>query len=144
MKKKLVTILSMIIFSIALGYLFFFSLLLGFLGSKYLAGKAVGEQGKVRSLAVPFRRWRIHFHHWFCSVFLIGLSSMTGIHFLTPAITYGLLGGLVFQGIYCYSDWHVILTSRHRVTVGDRFRDAVTLDVGTAVIEARGNLNGSS
>ena len=118
MKKKLVAILSIIAISIALGYLFFFSWLLGFLASKYMAGGQVGERGKMGSLAVHFRRWRIHFHHWFYSVCLIGLSSTTGVHFLTPAITYGLLAGLVFQGIYCYGDWYVILTSRHRITAG--------------------------
>jgi hypothetical protein len=42
------------------------------------------------------------------------------MHFLTPEITYGLLGGLVFQGIYCYGDWHVILVSRHQTRAGER------------------------
>ena len=144
MKKKLIVILLTIVASITLGYLFFLSLLLGFLASKYVAGNSVGERGKVRSLAIPFRRWRIHFHHWFYSSCLIGLSSMTGIHFLTPAITYGLLAGLVFQGIYCYGDWHVILTSRHQTIARDRFRDTVTIDAGTEVIKARDTINGSS
>ena len=44
---------------------------------------------------------------------LVILSSITGIYILTSTITYGLLGGLIFQGIYCYSDWHVILINRH-------------------------------
>ena len=95
-----------------LGYLFFLSLLLGFLASKYVAGKSVGERGKVRSIIIPFRGWGIHLHHWLYSLCLIGCSFATGFHFLTPTITYGLLGGLVFQGIYCYSDWHIILNRR--------------------------------
>ena len=144
MKKKLVTILVTMVVTITLGYLFFLSWLLGFLASKYVAGKSVGERGKVRSIIIPFSRWKVHFHHWLYSLCLIGLSSTTGIHFLTPAITYGLLGGLVFQGIYCYGDWHVILTSRHSITAGDRFRDTVTIDAGTEVRRARGNLNESS
>ncbi|MFC2071697.1 hypothetical protein ACFLUU_03135 [Chloroflexota bacterium] len=122
MKKKLVAILPIIVAATMLGYLFLLGWLLGFLGSKYMAGNAVGERGKVRSLAIPFRRWRIHFHHWFYSSCLLGLSSMTGIHFLTPAITYGVLAGLVFQGIYCYGDWHVILTSRSRAIARDHLR----------------------
>ena len=112
MKKKLVTILLIIVATITLGYLFFLSWLLGFLASKYVAGKSVGEGGKVGSIVIPFRRRGIHLHHWLYSLCLIGLSFATGIHFLTPAITFGLLGGLVFQGIYCYSDWHVILIRR--------------------------------
>ncbi len=133
MKKKLVAILPIIVASITLGYLFFLSWLLGFLASKYVAGKSVGERGKVRSIVIPFRRWGIHLHHWLYSLCLIGLSSTTGIHFLTPAITCGLLGGLVFQGIYCYSDWQIILISRRQTTARDRFRGEVTIDAGTEV-----------
>ncbi len=112
MKKKLVAIFLTIAASIMLGYLFLLGGLLGFLATKYWAGKTVGERGKARSIVIPFRGWGIHLHHWLYSLCLIGFSSATGFHFLTPAITYGLLGGLVFQGIYCYSDWYVILISR--------------------------------
>lgn len=114
MKKKLFTISSTIVATIILGYLFFLSLLLGFLVSKYVAGKSVGERGKVMSLVIPFRRWGIHLHHWLYSLCLISLSSVTGMHFLTPAITYGLLGGVVFQGIYSYTDWRVIIIRRNQ------------------------------
>ncbi|MFC1941122.1 hypothetical protein ACFLWL_01745 [Chloroflexota bacterium] len=109
MKKKLVTVLLTIAASITLGYLFLLSWLLAFLATKNVAGKSVGERGKVRSIIIPFRGWAIHLHHWLYSLGLIAFSSTTGIYFLTPTITYGLLGGLVFQGIYCYNDWHVIL-----------------------------------
>jgi len=112
MKKKLVTILLTIAASITFGYLFILSWLLGFLVTKHMAGKSVGERGKVRSIIIPLRGWTIHLHHWLYSLCLITFSSATGIHFLTPTITYGLLGGLVFQGIYCYSDWHIILNRR--------------------------------
>ena len=104
---------------ITLGYLFLLSWLIGFLLSKYLAGKSAGEPGKVRSLVVPFRKWRFHFHHWLYSLCLTGLSLTTGIYLLTPNITYGLLGGLVFQGIYCYSDWYIILIKRHKTGLGE-------------------------
>ena len=113
-EKRLVAILLTIVATIMLGYLFFLSWLTGFLTSKYTAGKSVGEPGKVRSLVIPFRKWGFHLHHWLYSLCLIGLSSITGIYILTSTITYGLLGGLIFQGIYCYSDWHVILTNRHK------------------------------
>ncbi len=119
MKKRLVAILSTIVATITLGYPFFLSWLLGFLASKYVAGKSVGEQGKLRSMVIPFRRWEIHLHHWLYSLCLIGLYATTGMYFLTPAITYGLLGGLVFQGIYCYSDWHVILIGRNQTRAGE-------------------------
>ena len=120
MKKRLFAILSTLVFAIMLGYLFLLSWLIGFLASKYVAGKSVGERGKVRSVVIPLRRWGVHLHHWLYSLFLISLSFSTGMHFLTPEITYGLLGGLVFQGIYCYGDWHVILVSRHQTRAGER------------------------
>ena len=112
MKKKLVVILLTIVAGITLGYLFLLSWLLGFLTIKHLAGKSAGKRGKVRSIIIPFRGRGIHLHHWLYSSCLIGLSLATGIHFLTPTITYGLLGGFIFQGIYCYSDWHIILRRR--------------------------------
>ena len=112
--KKLIVISSIIFASIVLGYLFFLSWILSFVACKYLASNQVGEQGKVGSIVIPFQRWRIHLHHWICSVCLMGLSFAMGIHFLTPAITYGLLGGLAFQGIYCYSDWRRIVIARHQ------------------------------
>ena len=114
MKKRLVAILLTIVATITLGYLFSLSWLLGFLTAKYVAGKSVGERGKLSSVVIPFRRWGIHLHHWLYSLGLISLSSITGTHFVAPDITYGLLGGLVFQGIYCYGDWHIILISRHQ------------------------------
>ena len=120
MKTRLFAISSTIVATIILGYLFFLSLLLGLLASWYVAGKTAGEQGKVRSIFIPFRRWVIHLHHWLYSLCLIGLSSITGMHFLAPDITYGLLGGLVFQGVYCYSDWNLIIISRHKTRTGER------------------------
>jgi len=120
MKKRLFAILSTVVFTVMLGYLFILSWLIGFLASKYLAGKSVGERGKVRSVVIPLRRWRIHLHHWLYSLFLTGLSFTTGVHLLTPEITYGLLGGLVFQGIYCYGDWHIILISRNQTRARER------------------------
>ena len=118
MKKKLVTILIAVVTSAMLGYLFFLSWLLGFLVSKYLAGKSSGQRGKIRSIIIPLRSRKIHLHHWVSSLCLIGFSATAGIHFLTPAITYGLLGGLAFQGIYCYNDWHVILINKHKLQQG--------------------------
>ena len=113
-KRKLVVILLTIAATIMLGYIFFLSWLAGFLTSKYAAGQSAGEPGKVSSLVIPFRKWGLHLHHWLYSLCLMGLSTITGMYILTSTITYGLLGGFIFQGIYCYSDWHVILINWHK------------------------------
>jgi len=113
-KKKPVAILSIVSVSIALGYLFFLSCLLGVLICKYISGESVGERGKVRSIVFPFKRWRIHLHHWLYAGCLLVVFSITNVQFLHPMITFGFLGGLVFQGIYFYSDWHRIVVRRHK------------------------------
>jgi hypothetical protein len=112
MRRKLVCILLVLAISIILGYLFFIGWLLGFALTKYMAGKTNGKQGRIKSIIIPFGRHGVHLHHWLISLGLIGLSLIINVQFLASAISYGVLGGLVFQGIYCYSDWHKILITR--------------------------------
>ena len=102
-----------------LGYLFALSLLLGLLTSRFIAGKSTGVKGKIRSIVIPFGKQRVHLHHWLYSLWLIGISFVTGFHFLSPLITYGFLGGSMFQGIYSYGDWHVILVKQKQPTSQD-------------------------
>ena len=119
MKKKVLTILSVITLIFMLGYLFALSLLLGLLTSKFIAGSSAGEKGKIRSIIIPFGRRKIHLHHWLYSLWLIGISFVTGVHFLSPIITYGFLSGSTFQGIYYYGDWRVILVGQKQPTRRD-------------------------
>jgi hypothetical protein len=115
MKRKLVCILLVLATSIILGYLFFVGWLLGFGLTKYMAGKMSGKQGRIRSIVIPFGRHGVHLHHWLISLGIIILSLLIDIQFLASAISYGVLGGLVFQGIYCYGDWHkILITRRHQ------------------------------
>jgi hypothetical protein len=116
MKKKIIVVLSAIAFPFMIGYLLALGLLLGFLTSKFLAGKSAGEKGKLGSIIIPLMGLRIHLHHWLYSLWLMGISFVTGVHFLSPIITYGFLGGSAFQGIYSYGDWHVILLRRSKTT----------------------------
>lgn len=115
MKKRLAAIASITLVFFTLGYLFVIGLLMGFLASKFLSGKATGQRGKLGSVLIPFRRWKLHLHHWLYSSWLVGISTVTGVYFLAPLLTYGFLGGVAFQGIYCYDDWHIILVDRHAV-----------------------------
>jgi len=102
MKRKLICILSLVATSIILGYLFFVGWLLGFLLTKYMAGKTGGKAGRIRSMVIPFGKYKVHFHHWLISSGIIILSLITNVCFLASAIRYGVLSDLVFQGIYCY------------------------------------------
>ncbi len=114
MKKKATSILLTAVSSLMFSYLFILAWLLGLLASKYAAGKFPGEKGRLSSVIIPFRRWRIHLHHWLYSLFLVGLSSASGLYFLSPAVTFGLLAGTMFQGIYYYDDWRVIVLERRK------------------------------
>jgi len=111
-KTKLFAVSSLVLGALLMGYVFFLCLLLGFLASTYVAGPSAGEKGCLASVYIPFRRWRIHLHHWMYSLWLAGISAATGTCFLSPAVTYGFLGGLVFQGLYTYPDWHVVMIGR--------------------------------
>jgi len=117
LKRKLVCVLLVLATSIILGYLFFVGWLLGFGLTKYMAGKTNGKQGRIRSIVIPFGRHRVHLHHWLISAGIIILSLIINVQFLASAISYGVLGGLVFQGIYCYTDWHKILITRKHQSI---------------------------
>lgn len=119
MKRKLACIPPVLAAGILLGYLFFVGWLLGFLLTKYTAGKASGKPGRVKSLAIPFGKYSIHLHHWLISSVIIILSLIINASFLASAIFYGVLSGSVFQGIYSYSDWHKILIARRHQNIED-------------------------
>ena len=105
--------MSIIVTSVMLGHVFFLSSLLGFIATRYTSGKSAGVPGRVRSIIFTLGRWKLHLHHWVCSSCLISVSYFTDFHLMTSTFTYGLLGGMVFQGIYCYDDWHRVLFRRH-------------------------------
>lgn len=114
MKKKGTSILLTLISSFIFGYLFILAWLLGLLASRFVAGKSSGEKGRLNSVIIPFIKWRIHLHHWVSALFLVGISSAFGLYFLSPAVTFGMLAGTMFQGIYFYDDWRIIVLKRRK------------------------------
>jgi hypothetical protein len=120
MKRKLVCILPLLATGIILGYLFFVSWLLGFALTRYMAGKTSGKQGRIKSIVIPFGGHGIHLHHWLIASGIIILSLIINVQFLASTISYGVLSGLVFQGIYCYSDWHKILITRRHQSIENK------------------------
>jgi len=78
--------------------------LLGYFSFKFFTGK-------VPSLVFNIGNYRLHFHHWLYS--LVILIPALYYNFLPfPQFSYGFLGGAIFQGIYCYQDWHKVLTRK--------------------------------
>jgi len=111
MKRK-ITLYVLLSTGIIFGYLSFISWAVGFLIAKYLGGKTVGERGKLRSFFIPLGKRKIHLHHWLISSWIIVFALFKGVFLISPEVFCGFLGGLVFQGIYYYTDWYKILVPR--------------------------------
>ncbi len=119
--KKFLSTVSIIIASLTIGYIFVFSWVAGHLAGKLGGGQAEGKAGRVKSIIIPIgTRWKLHLHHWLCSLSLMSAIAASGLFVLGPHVTYGFLGGLAFQGIYCYDDWHRILIRRRQLMGSDR------------------------
>jgi hypothetical protein len=90
----------------------YFGALFGYLIAKSLSGKQPGQPGKIKSLAFNIGKYKLHLHHW-----LLGLGiliSAIWYQFLPfPQFSFGFLGGVVFQGIFSYPDWHRILIKKN-------------------------------
>ena len=114
MKRRLIPTIAIIAASVITGYFFVISALLGFLLTRCLASKTAGGKGRIKSVIVPFGKWQVHFHHWIISSWVIVIGLATNVHFFTPVVFCGFFSGLVFHGIFCYSDWHRIIIHRHR------------------------------
>lgn len=109
----------MVVLAVVLMYLSFYlsfaSLIAGFVAAHLGGGKRVGRTGRVRSLVISWRRYRLHMHHWLVALLITVVSALKGVYIITPELFYGFLGGLLIQGIYFYDDWHRIISRRRRI-----------------------------
>ncbi len=112
-KKRSLVALSLLATSMVLGFMAFLTFLVsGYLIAKYLGSKKSGERGKVPSVRLYMGKYRLHLHHWLISVAAMALPLLRGWGTFPAELYYGLGCGIAVQGIYCYSDWHRILTLR--------------------------------
>jgi len=110
-RKKLV-LLALLPSGIAWGYIFYLSCAVAFAVTHYCGGEECGRPGRVKSIVIPLRRYELHLHHWFLATLAAAGSALQGFFLVRPEFFYGILGGLVLQGIYCYKDWHRIVRKR--------------------------------
>jgi hypothetical protein len=110
--KKRLVLVGMVPAGISLGYLFCLGCAAGFVICKLCGGAEAGIQGRVRSVIIPLRNYELHLHHWVLSLFAAIASAIQGFFLIAPGLFYGVLGGLILQGILCYSDWHRIVKRR--------------------------------
>ena len=132
MKRK-ITLYVLLAAGIVFGYLSFISWAVGFLIAKYLGGKTVGERGRLRSFFIPLGKRKIHLHHWLISSWIMIFALLKGVFLISPEVFFGFLGGLVFQGIYYYTDWYKILVPR-RVRSLDVTEDVAIEEFDDAMI----------
>ena len=111
LRKRLV-LLSLVPAGFSLGYLFYLGCAAGFAVCKVCGGTESGLQGRVRSIIIPIRSHELHLHHWLLSAVATATSAIHGFSLVTPGLFYGVLGGLMLQGILCYNDWHRIVKRR--------------------------------
>ena len=113
MKKRRVFLVLAILVFIALGYFSYYTTcifgFIGFILAKFFGGKCVGRQGRIKSIVFSWRKFELHLHHWTIAVIIGSSCAAMGLYVITPQLFYGFLGGLLFQGTYCYDDWYRII-----------------------------------
>ena len=111
LKKKMVLI-GVVAVCIVLGVMCYKAWFIAFFITKVLSGRKEGHQGVVRSIIISWRSYQLHLHHWLIAVVVGGALLAKGFYIMTPEVFYGVLAAAVFQGIYCYGDWHRIIKRR--------------------------------
>ena len=112
MKRK-ITLFVLLSTGIVFGYLSFITWAISFLVAKYYQHKTAGKPRWIKSYFIPLGKYKIHLHHWIlssCAIIIFTLFK--GAYLLPPNLFYGFFGGIVFHGIYYYSDWYKILIPR--------------------------------
>ncbi len=130
MRKKLI-LFGLLTAGIFWGYSFYLSWAIGFAISKFCGGGENGIPGKVRSIVIPWREYQFHLHHWLLASLAAAISAVNGFSLVSPGLFYGFLGGVVFQGLYCYTDWHRIIRSKN-VLPATLEAEQMSLAAGTA------------
>lgn len=91
----------------------YFGTLFGYFITKFFSGKETGSPGKIKSLIFNIGDYQLHLHHWLLGlmilIFTIWHQFLPFSHF-----SFGFLGGIIFQGISCYSDWYKVLTKQKK------------------------------
>lgn len=88
--------------------LFFCGAIIGYLAVNYLAKK-------LKSIRFSFGGYIIHLHHWFFASVALLIIFFTGLYNSLSVLFLGLGGGIIFEGIYCYNDWHKIISKKQEI-----------------------------
>jgi len=96
--------------SLIFGYLYFLiSSISAYVITKYLGAKETAQSSKIPSVVLPLGKYRLHLHHWLIASAGMAVVLIQGPWVFPSGLLYGVLGGIAFQGVDCYDDWHKIL-----------------------------------
>lgn len=85
------------------------SLLTGYIAALVVAGPKSRMRGRIPSFILKFKQYRVHLHHWLTFSSVFGASMALHFSLVHPLLFYGILGGVIAQGILHYEDWHVVV-----------------------------------
>ena len=81
------------------------AIVFGYLVARFFAGKKTGMQGRIKSIFLHTKHYKIHLHHWlFSAAALLILISLNYYH----DVVFGFLIGMIFQGL-TYRDFYKIV-----------------------------------
>ena len=92
----------------------FFGAISGYFIAKILAGRETGKKGLFNSFTLNIGAWKLHLHHWMYGLGVALSAVALGINLPFPQFSFGLLAGLVFQGLSDYSDWHRVFIRKRK------------------------------
>lgn len=86
-------------------------LIIGYFTTKFFSGAAEMKKGRIPSLRLSIKGYKLHLHHWMVAISFIVTLCIGGI--LSPNnFLFWMGGGMALQGILCYNDWYKIVYRR--------------------------------
>jgi len=80
----------------------YFAGLSGYFFAKFFAGR-------LNSLVINLGRYKFHIHHWLMGSIALTVTILYNLPPLMNFLFFGFMGGIIFEGISSYSDWHRVL-----------------------------------
>ena len=90
----------------------FFGAIFGYFLGKIFGGQETGKGGIIKSIAFEIGNYRLHLHHWFIALGVLASTVFFNFSLPFPYFIWGVGGGLIFQGVSCYSDWSRIIIKK--------------------------------
>ena len=88
---------------------------MGYFVARIFSGKEAGQTGKIKSVIFHWGNYRLHLHHWFLGFATVLFALILDYSFFDYGkFSYSFLGGLIFQGIFCYCDWKKIIVKKKK------------------------------